>query len=430
MGYVTRPFIAIISCRRFFDHNGRGQMPSARMRGAFLGEAGPMRFGRTRWLWMAAALGLTGCRAVGTGSLSLHPRPGLAQTSLDLEEFVAEHNRNAEAIQSLEARPSIIASVEKHRPIHVDGQMALERPRNFELALSLATLGRKVGDIGSNDEEFWYWISSKEQPYIYWCRYDELESSALPVTYQPDWIIDALGLKPITPEELGSIRVGNGLKPGTTVLTFPPVRGQGEPYTREMVVSNSDHRVQMLRIFSEKPRTLIAEAVPSTYQSVAGDPAAPSRTTCYLPQKLKLDWKREQLVMDVTLRDVQVNQFDHAKSARLFTEPDREGYTRKNLAELSRGARPEVRTRTRQTMPPPDSTDGVRLGRPAPLSDTEPALPGVSRRMPRPARDADEKPLNALEEVVGPPVAMPPNSGPPGPTLFSSAPGLGTMIER
>lgn len=122
-----------------------------------------------------------------------------------------------------------------------------------------------------------------------------------------------MGLKPIAREDVASIRVRNGLKPGTVVLSFPPVRGQGEPYTREMVVSSTDRRIQKLQIFSERPRALIAEAVPDTYQSYAGDAAAPSRSTCYLPQRLKLDWKREQLVLDVTLKDVTVNQFDHAE---------------------------------------------------------------------------------------------------------------------
>jgi hypothetical protein len=379
---------------------------------------------------MAVALGLTGCRAIGTGSLSLHPRPGLSHTSLDLEEFIAEHNRNAEAIRSLEARPSIVAFAPRRPPMHVDGNMALERPRNFDLALSLKTMGRNVGDIGSNDEEFWYWISNKDQPYVYWCRYDELESSALPITFQPDWIIEALGLKPIAGEEAASIRTGKGPEPGTTVLSFPSVYGQGEPYTRELIVSNADRRILKLRIFSERPRTLIAEAVPSTYQSYAGDTAAPSRLTCYLPGRLKLDWKREQLAMDVTLREVKVNQFDHARSAAMFTEPEPDGYERQNLAKLSRGARSEPRTRTRQTLPPPDAGDDLLLGRPAPMTDTEPTVPNVGRRTGRPERETDEKPLLTFDALVGAPAARPPSSGPAGPTLFSSAPGSDLTIER
>ncbi len=388
-----------------------------------------MRFGRTKWLWMAVALGLTGCRALGTGSLSLHPRPGLSQSSFDLEEFVAEHNRNAEAIQSLEAQPSIVAYLPRRPPMHADGKMALERPRNFDL--SLYHWNDLKGDIGSNGEEFWYWVAQSDPPNIYWCRYDELEASALPVTFQPDWIIDALGLKPITRDEAEAIRVRDGVARGTTVLSFPPVRSQGEPYLREMIVSNSDRRVQKLLIYSEKPKALIAEAVPSKYTACSGDPAAPSRLTCYLPQKLKLDWKREQLVLDATLGEVKVNQFDHSRSANLFTEPQRDGYTRKNLAELSGGSRSEPRTRTRQTLPPPESGDKIHLGRPAPLPDPDPAVPSIGRRAPtHPARPVEEKPFTTFDELVGPPAAQPPNSGPLGPTLFSSAPGLESTIEK
>lgn len=386
-----------------------------------------MNFGRQRWLWMAMALGLAGCRAVGTGSLSLHPRPGLSQASFDLEEFVAEHNRNADEIQSLRAEPSIVASMEKHRPVHVDGKMALVRPRNFDLELSY--FGQKRGDIGSNEDEFWYWISSKDQPYIYWCRYNELERSDLPVTFQPDWIIEALGLKPISPEDAAAIRERNGIKPGTTVLSFPPVRNQGEPYLREMVVSNNDRRIQTLRIFSEKPRVLIAEAIPASYEAYSTNAAAPERSKCYLPQRLKLDWKREQLVLDVTLKDVRVNQLDPARSAALFTEPEIDGYTKKNLAELSRGSRTEPRTRTRQTLSPPESGDGIRLGRPAPIPDDDAKAPSVGRRTKAPARD-DEKPLTTLDELVGAPSSRPPNPGPVGPTLFSSAPSLDSTVER
>jgi hypothetical protein len=388
-----------------------------------------MRLGRTRWLWMAVALGLTGCRAVGTGSLSLHPRPGLSQASFDVEEFVAEHNRNAEAIQSLEARPSIVAWMKNRPPVHADGRIALERPRNFDLTLS--SFGQTKGDIGSNDEKFWYWISNKDQPFIYWCRYDELSASELPVTYQPDWIIEALGLKSITPDEAAAIRVGKGLDAGTTVLTFPPVRDRGEPYIREMVVSNTDRRLQKLRIFSEAPRSLIAEAVPSSYQSYPGDIASPERTTCYLPHKLRLDWRREQFALEVTLtKEVKVNQFDHARSAAMFTEPELDGYERKNLAKLSRGSQPERRTRTRQTLPPPEAADDVKLGRPAPLSDSGPTVPGVSRRTTRPSRDADEKPFLSFDDLVGAPTPRPPSSGPIGSSAFSSAPGLDSTVER
>ncbi len=387
-----------------------------------------MTVGRRIWLLMAIALGLTGCRAAGTGSLSPNPRPGLAHKSFDLDEFVADHNRNAEGIESLEASPSIGVKLER-KSYAVSGRLAIERPRNFELELS--HLAGKKGDIGSNDQEFWYWIANPEQPNIYWCRYDELESSELPVTYQPDWIIEALGMKSITPEEAAMIQVKSGFEPGTTILIFPAVRNQGEPYTREMIVSTSERRIKKLLIFSVNNRKLIAEALPSNYQAYpAGAAGAASQTTYVLPQILKLDWKREQLSLDVTLKYVKLNQFDHSRSAEMFVEPEMPGYRRQNLADMSRGSRPERRPTTRETIPPPDARNGVRLGQPAPLRDDEPVVPNLGRRRARPAPESDQSPLPTFDELVGAPSPRAPSSGPPQTAMFSTSPTAGMSIEQ
>jgi hypothetical protein len=390
-----------------------------------------MTLGRRFWLLMAVGLGLTGCRAAGTGSLSLHPRPGLTQTSFDLDEFIAEHNRNAERIQSLKAQPSIGVAMGRRLRFHVNGHLALERPRNFKLEVTHQAVPK--ADIGSNNEEFWYWVVNEEaeNKAIYWCKYSDVASSNLPITFQPDWIIDALGLKPITREEAARIQVHKGLKSGTTLLAFPVVRDQGEPYSREMVVSNANRRIEKLVIYSEKPRAPLAEAVPSDYQSYPGGAKGPDSRTCYLPQKLRLDWKREQLILDVALgKDVDINRLDPSMSAELFTEPEIPGYTRRNLADLSRRARPDRRTTTRQTIPPPESRNGVQLGRPSPMKEDEPAGPDIGSRPPRRAREVDEPPLSTLDDLVGAPVSRPPNSGPSQASRFSSTPDAGATIER
>ena len=316
-----------------------------------------MTVGRRIGLLIAAALGLTGCRAADTGPLSLRaPTLHRARKSFDVDAFVAAHNRNAEAIETLEARPSIGVAMERRR-FAVDGKMALERPRNFDLELS--SFGTKKGDIGSNADEFWYWIANREQPFIFWCRYDDLQSSALPVTYQPDWTTEALGLRSILPpDEAAMVQSRAGSEPGTTILSFPAVLDQGEPYTREMVISDSDRRIKKLLIYSDKPKVLIAEATPSNYQAyLTGEASGGKQETGYLPQKLKLDWKREQLVLDVSLKDVKLNQFDHAESATMFVEPVMPGYTRRNLADLSRGSRSERRVSTRDTIPRPGAPE-------------------------------------------------------------------------
>ena len=107
-----------------------------------------------------------------------------------------------------------------------------------------------------------------------------------------------------------------------------------------MEVSNSDRRIKKLRIFSEAPKVLIAQAQSDDFKEYpTGTTGSSSREACYLPQKLKLQWKREQLALDVALGEVKVNQFDHAMGADIFVEPQMPGYSRLNLAEQSRAAR-------------------------------------------------------------------------------------------
>ena len=138
------------------------------------------------------------------------PRP-----SFELEQFVAEYNRNAERIRSLEAKPAISAAMGPRGEAQegqVDGRLAVVRPRNFKLELS--HFRSTVADIGSNDERFWFWVQSKKDKSVYVCDYADLASTTLAVTYQPDWIVMAMGLKPITPDESAQIKVRPGPGPG------------------------------------------------------------------------------------------------------------------------------------------------------------------------------------------------------------------------
>ena len=373
-----------------------------------------MRLGRRLWLLMAIALGSIGCRAAGTGSLSLNSRPMPIQEPLvDLDQFVADHNRNAAMIQSLEASPAIKVAMPRRPQFPLEGRMALDRPRNFRL--ELFSHKDSKADIGSNAEEFWFWVSNTEDRSIYWCNYADLESSPLAVTYQPDWIIEALGLRPISPEEKAEIKPRKGPEPGTTTLVFAPTRNRTESYTRWMTVSNRDRRIKQLQIYTATtPPVLIAQATPSDYKPFASqsDRTATAKGDCYLPEKLVLDWKRDQVMkMEVVLLDVHLNEFDPSRKEALFTEPEIEGYKRRNLAELNRGARQQgQRTITRQTIPSPASRNAVELGRPAPLSDDDgPVVPKLGLTNPPATRSvASSMPIPPPQTLVGSPLPTPP----------------------
>src|SRR5262249_11443567 len=157
-------------------------------------------------------------------------------------------------------------------------------------------------------------VSNDEDKSIYWCNHEDLGSSTLPMAYQPDWIIAALGLKSISPDEADRIEVRRGVEPGATALIFPTTRSQTRSFARVMIVSNNDRGIRHSGRGTGDLETVIAQADPSRYREYAagsGDSAVGQ--TCVLPERLKLEWKRDQLAMDIALREVVLNQFNPAR---------------------------------------------------------------------------------------------------------------------
>ena len=63
-------------------------------------------------------------------------------------------------------------------------------------------LGKSAVDIGSNNDEFWYWISQDNPPYLYHCAYKDLATGKVnvPFPFQPDMVVAALGIAEYDPK--------------------------------------------------------------------------------------------------------------------------------------------------------------------------------------------------------------------------------------
>jgi hypothetical protein len=174
-------------------------------------------------------------------------------------------------------------------------------------------------------------------------------------------------------------------------------------------------RVKQLRIYagnlhspSASSRSLLAQADVSRFSDYdVGSADATAEETCYLPESVKLEWKRDQLTLDVLMQEVKVNQFDSSRSTALFVEPVMPGHDRRNLAELNRSDRKGSRTTVRQTLPPPEPGSRVQLGRPTPDQDDTPTLPRTPASAAMRSRGATTSPLEAL---VTPPLPVSPDN--------------------
>ena len=148
-----------------------------------------------------------------------------------------------------------------------------------------------------------------------------LRSTTLAVTYQPDWIVEAMGLKPITPDEAAQIKVRPGPGPGTDEPDLPGQRlgGPGlQPDDDRLGPHPPGERVPRL---SRRRQDTCSPRRPSRNTATSPCRVIRPRTrarpiveeTCRVPENIVLEWKREQLSLDVALKDVKVNQFAAAR---------------------------------------------------------------------------------------------------------------------
>lgn len=375
-----------------------------------------MKYARPASLAALILVALSGCRTAGVDNLA-RQRPVAArpQPQYDAQEILAEHNRNAEQIETISAQPSLVVN-KGLKNYAVDGNLALERPHNFRLEMHHT--GGAVADIGSNDEKFWVWIKDSQPKALYYCNYDEEGNTPLPASQlQPDWIVEALGLRVISESESAGFTVTPGKTPDTLVLTHTPIRKGNEIVTRVTIVTDSTRRVKEHRLFAgEGAKTLLARAIITDYQEL--HPADRPDDVVYLPKKLKLEWTRDRMSMDVTFTEgsTKVNSDLSEKRAALFVEDERVGYPRVDLV-VATGVRPQGRnenandndtgnangpTSLRETLPAPPT--GIKLGEPAPI--------GVDGAM---RTDRDPVALSAQrtslrDDLVGP--ALPSAPGP------------------
>ncbi|GAC1467861.1 MAG: hypothetical protein NVSMB9_09920 [Isosphaeraceae bacterium] len=367
------------------------------------------------------AVAAPGCRTAGVDNLTGREPlpPSVYESAADL---LVEHNRNAERVQSIVAKPSITVA-QRRSSVGVSGKLAMERPRNFKLVLSGPI--HDVADIGSNDQEFWFWVKDSQEKAVYYCNYDESGESPLSAGLQPDWIVESLGLRVIPDEELSRIKVSPGPEPGTLLLTQRQTNPQGGTLLKETILSASTHRILKHRLFSSDRKTLLANATVKEYQDYPvsfGDD--PSTEKVYLPRKLRLEWGQEKLALDVVLSGVKINtKFDAARRQDLFVEPVIDGFARINLA--GRSGLASSPTSVRETMPAPPPR--VRLKGLAPLG-----MEGSGRTPRAPTSLAAALPISrtsGLEKVVGPPIPtvsepFPQNARTPSNWRSSLAPGL------
>ncbi len=249
--------------------------------------------------------------------------------------LVAYLNENARLVQSVKSTKVEMDAKQDGQSIGLEGMLFCQKPRNFRLRAN-DPLGKPAVDIGSNDNEFWFWISAAKDedgvPRVHYCSYSDMAAgkARMPFPFQPDMIVSALGLGEYDPK--GSYTVKDD--PKTISLIEQTTSAQGQPVQKATVFSRTrvapgKPQVLAYLLLDEKGKEICRASVQDVQAvSVGGAQAV-------LPQRVQLVWDAQKIELRMKLFDTQANSISEPQAAKLFSRADLASYPASNLAQGS-----------------------------------------------------------------------------------------------
>ncbi len=194
--------------------------------------------------------------------------------------------------------------------------MVCEKPRNFRLRGVLA--GQQACDLGSNNEEFWYWIKQDEPPGLKYCSYEAMAKGTvrLPFPFQPEMVVAALGMGEYDPDPN---KYELKVLPKTLELCENSVSSQGQPVRKvtvfsRAVVDPAKGRPQVLEYALRDAQG--KDICKATVERVVVERGA------IVPQKVRISWPAQKMELAMTLNTVSVNAVDAQLAERVFNRRD------------------------------------------------------------------------------------------------------------
>jgi hypothetical protein len=249
---------------------------------------------------------LAGCTSTRWGFLKNNDRqtspagPPEVQTK---EQLVSWMNKNAERIQSIRVEDLDLTCRQGIQVANLRGTMVTEKPLSFRLGAK--ALANPVVDLGSNDQEFWYWISKAKPPYQFYCSYKDLKEGRvreLPFPFQPEWVMESLGLGPYGPSEKYTLEHDKD----TLKLIEKTTTPQGTPVRKVIVMKRREVQLPNPQVTDF---LLLDDA---TGKEICGahitEVQLDHATQAIIPRRLELRWPEQKLSLGMRLDSVTLNQ--------------------------------------------------------------------------------------------------------------------------
>lgn len=214
------------------------------------------------------------------------------------EQLSVYLNREASKLQSIQTTDLTIDVRSQGNSISLDGTLLCQKPRFFKLT------GRKLGQqqvlVGSNDERFWFYIPRGDDA-LFYCSHTEYAngtSAELPFPFQPEWVLEALGMGQIDPD--ARLRVDED-KATYRLIEDSTLRGQR---IRKVTVfykgraQGEQPQVKARMMYDDRDR-LICQATVKSVTRIG---------SVTVPQVIKLEWPAQDTELVLDLGRAQVNR--------------------------------------------------------------------------------------------------------------------------
>jgi hypothetical protein len=280
----------------------------------------------TALLGLGAVLLAAGCnmflrRDGGGGSA---PTAEVQAPPPQVGQLVAYLNDNAARCQAIQSNNVVMDCRQGIRSVGLDALMACQKPRDFRLRGKI--LGQPGVDIGSNSEEFWYWISKDDPPYVYHCSYQDMARGArLPFPFQPDMVVAALGMAEY---DRDPAHYELKVNPQTLELSQAATPPQGQAVRRVTVFARTQQREPRPQVLEHILRDAQGHDVCKATVLEVQRVATVSGASVVVPHRVRLAWPAQKMEMTMTINSPTVHE--------RAIEPDRAAmlFSRRDLAHL------------------------------------------------------------------------------------------------
>jgi hypothetical protein len=256
---------------------------------------------------------------VGCNVVSPHRREGGVRTTTDdqlptADKLVTYLNDNARRLGAGDALQCTNLSIDckaNGQAVGLGGSMICQKPRNFRLQAKV--LSQPAVDIGSNDKEFWYWISKNEPPYLFHCSYDALaRGTQIPFPFQPDMVVSALGLAEHDPSKKYELKAAKNY----IELIEPSTSPQGQPIQKVTVFNRTEALPPAPQVIAHVLKDAKGEII---CQAIVRRVQLDRTTNTAWPQEITFTWPSQRIEMKLQMNNLQVVKVDAQRAERVFT---------------------------------------------------------------------------------------------------------------